>query len=100
MVEKGLGVTTLFGDKWRIDHEKAQLIQTYDEQGNKVSRKVWMMLSDRCFQRHSRMEYHRGKNREYTFDKKLCYYGVTEERPATSKRRESKRRKKLCIMLM
>lgn len=50
MVEKGLGITTLFGDKWRIDPEKAQLIQTYDEQGNKVSRKVWMMLSDRCFQ--------------------------------------------------
>lgn len=49
MVEKGLGVTTLFGDKWHIDPEKVQMIQAFDEQGNKVSRRVWMMLSDRCF---------------------------------------------------
>lgn len=50
MVEKGLGVTTLFGSKWRIDPEKAQLIQACDPQGLPVRRKVWMMLSDRCFQ--------------------------------------------------
>ncbi len=50
MVEKGLGITTLYGNKWRIDSAKAQLIQAYDLQGNPVRRKVWMMLSDRCFQ--------------------------------------------------
>lgn len=50
MVEKGLGITTLFGDKWRIDPSKAQLIQAYDAQGSPVSRRVWMMLSDRCFE--------------------------------------------------
>ena len=50
MVEKGLGVTTLFGSKWRIDPEKAQLIQACDPQGLPVHRKIWMMLSDRCFQ--------------------------------------------------
>jgi len=50
MVEKGLGITTLFGDKWRIDPAKAQLIQAYDAQGSPVSRRVWMMLSDRCFE--------------------------------------------------
>ena len=50
MVEKGLGITTLFGDKWRIDPAKAQLIQAFDAQGSPVSRRVWMMLSDRCFE--------------------------------------------------
>lgn len=50
MVEKGLGVTTLFGNKWRIDPKKAQLIQAFDEAGNPVRRKIWMMISDRCFQ--------------------------------------------------
>lgn len=50
MVEKGLGITTLFGDKWRCDPKTTQLIQVYDAQGEPVSRRVWMMLSDRCFQ--------------------------------------------------
>ena len=50
LVEKGLGITTLFGDKWRCDPKTTQLIQVYDAQGEPVSRRVWMMLSDRCFQ--------------------------------------------------
>lgn len=50
MVEKGLGITTLFGDKWRCDPNTTQLIQAYDPGGTPVSRRVWMMLSDRCFQ--------------------------------------------------
>ena len=50
MVEKGLGITTLFGDKWRVDQAKAQFIQAFDAQGSPVSRWVWMMLSDRCFE--------------------------------------------------
>lgn len=49
MVEKGLGVTTLYGNKWRIDFQKAQLIQAFDAGEKPVSRKIWMMLSDRCF---------------------------------------------------
>ena len=50
MVEKGLGITFLFGDKWRCDPNTTQLIQVYDAQGEPVSRRVWMMMSDRCFQ--------------------------------------------------
>lgn len=50
MVEKGLGITTLFGDKWRCDPNTTQLIQAYDPDGTPVSRRVWMMMSDRCFQ--------------------------------------------------
>lgn len=50
MVEKGLGITTLYGNKWRIDQTKAQLIPAYDPQGMPVRRMIWMMLSDRCFQ--------------------------------------------------
>lgn len=50
MVEKGLGMTFLFGNKWRFDASFAQLIPLYDPQGNPVGRRVWMMLSDRCFQ--------------------------------------------------
>lgn len=50
MVEKGLGITFLFGDKWRIDRDVTQLIQVYDHSSGQVGRSVWMMLSDRCFQ--------------------------------------------------
>lgn len=50
MVEKGLGMTFLFGHKWRYDAEFAQLIPLYNAQDRPVSRRVWMMLSDRCFQ--------------------------------------------------
>lgn len=50
MVEKGLGITFLFGDKWLRDSQKTQLIPVYDNAGSTVGRSVWMMLSDRCFQ--------------------------------------------------
>lgn len=50
MVEKGLGITFLFGHKWRFDQEAAQMIPLYDTHGAPVSRRVWLMLSDRCFQ--------------------------------------------------
>lgn len=50
MVEKGLGITFLFGDKWLRDSQKTQLIPVYDNAGSPVGRSVWMMLSDRCFQ--------------------------------------------------
>lgn len=50
MVEKGLGITFLFGNRWRVNPEETQLIPVYDRSGNPVGRSVWMMLSDRCFQ--------------------------------------------------
>ena len=50
MVEKDLGVAFLFGNDWKINEEKVQLIPAYDLQGEPVKREVWMMLSDKCYQ--------------------------------------------------
>lgn len=50
MVENGLGVTFVFGDKWKVNEDKAQKLAVYDATGNPVSRKVWMMVGDECFQ--------------------------------------------------
>lgn len=57
MVEKGIGVTFVFGSSWKIDEEKLQRIPVYDTKGELVSRKVWMMVSDRCFQNGDIMDF-------------------------------------------
>lgn len=57
MVENGLGVTFLFGRDWPVDLEKAQLIPLYDQKDNPVTRRVWMMLSDRCFHSQDIMDF-------------------------------------------
>ncbi len=49
MVESGIGVTFVFGSKWKVNEEKLQKLPVYDSQGNVVSRKVWLMMADRCF---------------------------------------------------
>lgn len=49
MAENGLGICFVFGDDWKIDEEKLQLIPAYDRNGNPVSRKVSMLISDRCY---------------------------------------------------
>lgn len=49
MAENGLGICFVFGDDWKIDEEKLQLIPAYDRDGNPVSRKVSMLISDRCY---------------------------------------------------
>ena len=57
MVENGLGVTFVFGDKWKVNEEKAQKLAVYDKNGDAVSRKVWMMIADECFQSPAIMDF-------------------------------------------
>lgn len=57
MVESGLGIAFLFGDDWNVDLNKVQLIPVYDHQENLVERKVWMMLSERCYKSEHIMDF-------------------------------------------
>ncbi len=57
MVESGIGVTFIFGSQWKINEEKLQKLPVYDNKGKIVSRKVWMMMSDWCFQSPEIMEF-------------------------------------------
>lgn len=57
MVEKGLGIAFLFGKKWKINEEKLQYLPVYDKNGQQVSRKVWMMLSERCYKSQDVMDF-------------------------------------------
>lgn len=57
MVENGLGVTFVFGDKWKVNEEKAQKLAVYDNQGKMVNRSVFMMVSDECFQSPEIMDF-------------------------------------------
>ncbi|MGN0403711.1 MAG: LysR family transcriptional regulator [Bariatricus sp.] len=57
MVENGLGITFLFGDDWKINEEKVQYLPVYDKQGEKIGRKVWMMLSELCFKSQDVMDF-------------------------------------------
>ncbi len=57
MVENGLGVTFVFGDKWKVNEEKAQKLAVYDSAGEPVSRSVWMMVGDECFQSPEIMDF-------------------------------------------
>lgn len=50
MAENGLGIGFLFGAAWKINEEKLQLMRVYDRDGQTVKRKVWMMVSDYCYQ--------------------------------------------------
>ncbi|WP_367566160.1 LysR family transcriptional regulator [Lacrimispora sp.] len=49
MVEHGLGITFLFGDRWSCNQDKVQMIPILDREGVPISRNVSMMISDRCF---------------------------------------------------
>lgn len=57
MVENGLGVTFLFGDKWRICSDHVQLIPIYDQSGEPITRRVWMMASEKCFRSQDIMDF-------------------------------------------
>ena len=57
MVENGLGVTFVFGDKWKVNEEKAQKLAVYDSIGEPVNRSVWMMVGDECFQSQEIMDF-------------------------------------------
>lgn len=49
MAENGLGICFVFGSGWKIDENRLQLIPAYDLDGKPVSRKVSMLVSDRCY---------------------------------------------------
>ena len=49
MVEHGLGVSFLFGTDWNCNRDKVQMMPVPDVNGDSISRRVWMMFSDRCF---------------------------------------------------
>ena len=57
MVGSGLGVTFVFGTGWKIDEKATKRIPVYDAHDKRVSRKVWMMLSDRCFYNQNIMDF-------------------------------------------
>ena len=57
MVEKGLGITFAFGDTWNIDEEKLRFIPIYSRDEQQVSRKVWMMLSEKCYKSEDVMDF-------------------------------------------
>lgn len=59
MAANGLGCTFVFGDGWRIDREKLQLLPVCDREGQPVRRQVWMAISDRCRKRESCMQFAR-----------------------------------------
>ncbi len=57
MVEKGLGMTFVFGDKWRINEDEVTLYPVYDRAENPISRNVWMMVAPRCYQSQEIMDF-------------------------------------------
>lgn len=57
MVEKGLGIAFLFGDRWRFDRDKVMLIPIYAQKEQPISRNVWMMLSERCYKSQDIMDF-------------------------------------------
>lgn len=57
MVENQLGVTFVFGDKWKVNEEKAQKLVVYDSAGAPVNRGVFMMVADECFQSPEIMDF-------------------------------------------
>lgn len=71
MAENGLGIGFLFGADWKINEEKLQLMRVYDRDGQTVKRKVWMMVSDYCYQSKDVKEF-------IEFIKQ--YYSYTEEK--------------------
>lgn len=57
MVENGLGITFLFGEKWRVHPEHVQLIPLYDQNDSPITRKVWMMYSEKCYRSRDIMDF-------------------------------------------
>lgn len=57
MVENGLGITFLFGDKWRVKSEHVQLIPLYDQNDQPITRRVWMMFSEKCYRSQDIMDF-------------------------------------------
>ncbi len=49
MVESNLGISFIFGTGWRYNIDKIDMIAILDDDGKPISRSVYMMVSDRCF---------------------------------------------------
>lgn len=69
MVESGLGVTFVFGSRWKVNEEKLQKMPVYDRKGDAVSRNVWMMISDPCFRNQDIMDFIRFVEKYYQVDR-------------------------------
>ena len=65
MVENGLGVCFVFGDSWRFNSSKVEMIPIYDDAGRQISRSVWMMLTDQCFHSQNTMDFVRYVEKYY-----------------------------------
>lgn len=57
MVENGLGVTFVFGSGWKVDDTISQRIPVFNNNGEPVTRKVWMMVADTCFRSQDIMDF-------------------------------------------
>ena len=45
------------GDKWRVQKEHVQLIPLYDQKDQPITRKVWMMFSEKCYRSQNIMDF-------------------------------------------
>lgn len=57
MVENGLGLCFVFGDTWKFDKSKVEVIPISGDDGKRISRNVWLMLTDHCFKSQSIMDF-------------------------------------------
>lgn len=57
MVENGLGITFLFGDNWKYNKDHLQLIPVYGQDGEVITRKVWMMISEKALRSQKIMDF-------------------------------------------
>lgn len=57
MVENGLGVTFVFGSGWKVNENILRKIPIFNSNDEPVTRKVWMMIADNCFQSQDMMDF-------------------------------------------
>lgn len=58
MAENGLGACLVFGDTWRFNRNKIEVIPIYDDDdGQPISRSVWLMLTDQCFKSQNMLNF-------------------------------------------
>lgn len=57
MVDKGLGVCFVFGSDWQINEERLQMIPILDRHQQQLTRRVWMMIDERCFKNQDIMDF-------------------------------------------
>lgn len=57
MVDNGLGICFLFGDRWNYNRNKLQLLPVCDKNDRHIARSVWMMISEKCFKSPDIMDF-------------------------------------------